>query len=350
MTEPLPPALAGERLDRAVALLTQTSRSTAAALVAAGAVQVNGRVRTDRAARLSEGDELVVAAAALATERERGRPSAEPDTELAVVHEDRHLVVVDKPAGLVVHPGAGRTAGTLCGALLARYPEMAAVGEATRPGIVHRLDAGTSGLLVAARTSGAYDSLVAQLAGRAVRRRYEAVCWGTVGDDPGGKGAPGGRAGPPPRPPSDPASSPEPQQDPLGFAREILLGVWQRPSEYCEAAYAPYAVLSDSDREVAGASEIFSHYAALRESLKVLRLSVDHAGLQARGGGWTLAARWTAAAEHSREFEELPATRAPLFLMGISHWWLTGGRVAREWTVFDRLALMEQILRHGKTP
>ncbi|MXW74235.1 MAG: ester cyclase [Chromatiales bacterium] len=153
-----------------------------------------------------------------------------------------------------------------------------------------------------------------------------------------------------PRPPSDPASSPEPQQDPLGFAREILLGVWQRPSEYCEAAYAPYAVLSDSDREVAGASEIFSHYAALRESLKVLRLSVDHAGLQARGGGWTLAARWTAAAEHSREFEELPATRAPLFLMGISHWWLTGGRVAREWTVFDRLALMEQILRHGKTP
>ncbi|MXV90704.1 MAG: RluA family pseudouridine synthase, partial [Acidimicrobiia bacterium] len=195
VTEPLPPALAGERLDRAVALLTQTSRSTAAALVAAGAVQVNGRVRTDRAARLSEGDELVVAAAALATERERGRPSAEPDTELAVVHEDRHLVVVDKPAGLVVHPGAGRTAGTLCGALLARYPEMAAVGEATRPGIVHRLDAGTSGLLVAARTSGAYDSLVAQLAGRAVRRRYEAVCWGTVGDDPGVVRAPVGRSG-----------------------------------------------------------------------------------------------------------------------------------------------------------
>ncbi|MCY3662391.1 MAG: RluA family pseudouridine synthase [bacterium] len=195
MTEPLPPALAGERLDRAVALLTQTSRSTAAALVAAGAVQVNGRVRTDRAARLSEGDELVVAAAALATERERGRPSAEPDTELAVVHEDRHLVVVDKPAGLVVHPGAGRTAGTLCGALLARYPEMAAVGEATRPGIVHRLDAGTSGLLVAARTSGAYDSLVAQLAGRAVRRRYEAVCWGTVGDDRGVIDAPVGRSG-----------------------------------------------------------------------------------------------------------------------------------------------------------
>ena len=149
-----------------------------------------------------------------------------------------------------------------------------------------------------------------------------------------------------PRPRSEPASQPVPQQDPLGFAREILLGLWLRPSQFCEAAYAPYAVLSDSDREVAGSRDIFRHYAALRESLKVLRLSVDHAGLQARGGGWALAARWTAAAEHSQDFEGLPAMRAPLFLMGISHWWLTDGSVAREWTIFDRLALMEQILRH----
>ena len=152
-------------------------------------------------------------------------------------------------------------------------------------------------------------------------------------------------------PPSSDSTLPlDPQQDPLGFAREILLGLWQRPSEFCEAAYAPYAVLSDSDREVAGASDIFSHYASMRESLKVLRLSVDHAGLQPRGGGWTLAARWTAAAEHSQEFEGLPTARAPLFLMGISHWWLTGGRVAREWTVVDRLAVMEQILRHRQAP
>ena len=153
-----------------------------------------------------------------------------------------------------------------------------------------------------------------------------------------------------PPPPSDPALPQDPQQDPLGFAREILLGLWQRPSEFCEAAYAPYAVLSDSDREVAGSSDIFSHYASMRESLKVLRLSVDHAAVQARGDGWTLAARWTAAAEHSQEFEGLPAARAPLFLMGISHWWLTGGRVAREWTVVDRLAVMEQILRHRQAP
>ena len=150
-------------------------------------------------------------------------------------------------------------------------------------------------------------------------------------------------------PPAHAAAPPNPRQDPLGFAREVLLGLWQRPSEFCETAYAPYAVLSDSDREVAGAAAILRHYASLRERLKVLRLCVDHAGLQARGGGWTLAARWTAAAEHSREFEGLPASRAPLFLMGITHWWLTGGRVAREWTVIDRLAIMEQILRHSKS-
>ena len=142
----------------------------------------------------------------------------------------------------------------------------------------------------------------------------------------------------------------DPQQNPLGFAREVLLGLWQRPSEFCEAAYAPYAVLSDSDREVAGGTAILGHYASMRESLKVLRLCVDHAALQARGGGWTLAARWTAAAEHTHEFEGLPASRAPLFLMGITHWWLTGGRVAREWTVIDRLAVMEQILRHRQAP
>jgi len=150
-----------------------------------------------------------------------------------------------------------------------------------------------------------------------------------------------------PPPPAD-SALPDPRQDPWGFARKVLSGLWQGPSDLCEAAYAPYAVLSDSDREVAGASDIFSHYATLRESLRVLRLSVDHAGLQPRGCGWTLAARWTAVAEHTQEFEGLPALRAPLFLMGITHWWLTGGRVAREWTILDRLALMDQILRHRK--
>ena len=195
MTEPVPPALAGERLDRAVSLLWECSRSEAAALVAAGAVAVNGTIHTVRAARLASGDELVVAADALARHRRVGLPQAEDGVDVPVVHEDHHVVVVNKPAGLVVHPGAGRTTGTLCAGLLARYPEMAAVGDPARPGIVHRLDAPTSGLLVVARTAIAYESLVRQLADRAVRRCYEAVCWGELADDSGIIDAPVGRSG-----------------------------------------------------------------------------------------------------------------------------------------------------------
>ena len=77
---------------------------------------------------------------------------ADPDVEFDVVHEDDDVIVVDKPAGLVVHPGAGNPDGTLVNGLLARYPEIADVGEPMRPGIVHRLDVGSSGLLVVART------------------------------------------------------------------------------------------------------------------------------------------------------------------------------------------------------
>ena len=162
--------------------------------MAAGAVLVNGAVGRGRAVRLREGDELAVAHEALAGRRAAG-PQPESGVAVAVVHEDEHVVVVDKPAGLVVHPGAGRAAGTLCSGLLARYPEMAGVGERSRPGIVHRLDAGTSGLLVAARSPRAYESLLGQLAERSVRRCYEAVCWGAVGDDRGVIDAPVGRSG-----------------------------------------------------------------------------------------------------------------------------------------------------------
>ncbi len=183
MIQSVPAALSGERLDRAVALLWETSRAGAAELVAAGAVQVNGLVRTVRSARLAAGDELIVDVEALASQRQTGRPQPEPEVEPKLVYADLHVVVVDKPAGLVVHPGAGRSAGTLCGGLLARYPEMATVGEPARPGIVHRLDAGTSGLLVAARTALAYDSLVAQLAARTVERCYEAICLGLMAND-----------------------------------------------------------------------------------------------------------------------------------------------------------------------
>ena len=106
------------------------------------------------------------------------------------------VVVVDKPAGLVVHPGAGNPDGTLVNGLLARFPEMATVGEAMRPGIVHRLDAGSSGLLVVARTEEARAALIEQFAAHTAGRRYDAVVWGhpeaphgivdaPIGRDPG---------------------------------------------------------------------------------------------------------------------------------------------------------------------
>jgi 23S rRNA pseudouridine1911/1915/1917 synthase len=111
-------------------------------------------------------------------------PEPEPTTltaeplPLEIVYEDADLVVLVKPAGLVVHPGAGVRRGTLVHALLHRYPEIAAVGGAMRPGIVHRLDKDTSGLLVVARSARAHRVLVEALRARDVKRTYTALVWG----------------------------------------------------------------------------------------------------------------------------------------------------------------------------
>ena len=183
----LPDALAGERLDRVVAMLCDLPRSTAAELIDAGEVRIDGSVQTRRSQRVAEGQEvsLTVPAAVAAPIVE-----AEASVELAVVHEDAEVVVIDKPAGLVVHPGAGHATGTLVHGLLARYPEIAAVGDPTRPGIVHRLDRDTSGLLVVARTAEALDVLGAQMRRRAVTRRYRALAWGHVTEPRGMVDAP----------------------------------------------------------------------------------------------------------------------------------------------------------------
>jgi 23S rRNA pseudouridine1911/1915/1917 synthase len=111
------------------------------------------------------------------------------DLPLAIVHEDEHLLVVDKPAGLVVHPGAGVHAGTLVHALLHHDPGIADVGGAGRPGIVHRLDKQTSGLMVVARTSAAYRALVEMLRARTVTRRYLALVWGAPPESGTAEGA-----------------------------------------------------------------------------------------------------------------------------------------------------------------
>jgi 23S rRNA pseudouridine1911/1915/1917 synthase len=191
MHEVVPRALDGQRLDRVVALVTGGSRSDAATLVDEGGVRVGGRAVTTRSHRVAEGDELDIDVPDRPPHVEL---AAGPDVPVPVVHEDAHLLVIDKPAGIVVHPGAGQASGTLVNGLLARYPEIRTVGEADRPGIVHRLDKGTSGLLAVARTDAAYDELVAMLAAHEVDRRYRTLVWGVPDSPTGLVDAPIGRS------------------------------------------------------------------------------------------------------------------------------------------------------------
>ena len=191
MKELVPRALDGQRLDRVVALVTGRSRAEAAGLVDDGAVLVGGKPVTTRSHRVVEGDELEMDVPDLPPEATLDADAAVP---VPVVHEDEHLLVIDKPAGLVVHPGAGQTSGTLVHGLLARYPEIRDVGQPDRPGIVHRLDKGTSGLMLVARSDDAYETLVAMLAAREVERQYRTLVWGTVASPTGMIDAPIGRS------------------------------------------------------------------------------------------------------------------------------------------------------------
>jgi 23S rRNA pseudouridine1911/1915/1917 synthase len=166
----------GERLDRFLAgAQTDLSRSRLQSLIRGGRVSVNGRPAR-ASLRLRPGDAVEVeplpevASGAL-------EPEALP---LVVVFEDEHLLVLDKPAGLVVHPGAGVRSGTLVHGLLHRWPAIRTVGGPDRPGVVHRLDKDTSGLLVVAKTSRAHRDLVEQMRRRAVSRIYAALVWGDM--------------------------------------------------------------------------------------------------------------------------------------------------------------------------
>jgi len=190
--ETIPPALEGERVDRVVAMLTGLPRAEVAALVKAGGVLVDGRAVTTRSRRVAAGETVDVEV----PERVKVELAGDASVELTVVHADAHVIVVDKPAGLVVHPGAGHDAGTMVHGLLARFPDLAdiGVGEPERPGIVHRLDKDTSGLLAVARTPAAYASLVAQLQERTMSRRYLTLVWGSVEGGEGLVDAPVGRA------------------------------------------------------------------------------------------------------------------------------------------------------------
>jgi 23S rRNA pseudouridine1911/1915/1917 synthase len=185
---PVPASLAGERVDRAVALLTGWSRADVATLIEEGAVLIGGRP-VAKSRRLAEGDEIEVEG-----EPEEDSPPVPEPVDFTVLHADDDVVVLTKPAGLVVHPGAGHRTGTLAGGLLHRFPEIAAVGDPMRPGIIHRLDRDTSGLMVVARSPRAYDALTAALAAREVERRYLALAWGRFDARRGTIDAPIGRS------------------------------------------------------------------------------------------------------------------------------------------------------------
>ncbi len=160
-----------------------TSRTRAATLIATGGVQVGGRAQ--RASYLAQpGDSLVVDIPA-----PPGRTVLPEAIPLAIVYEDAALLVVDKPAGMVVHPAPGHWSGTLVNALVGRESVAASGGpiagaeEPPRAGIVHRLDKDTSGLLLVAKTDRAHRALTTALAARRVRRRYAALAWGHLRDD-----------------------------------------------------------------------------------------------------------------------------------------------------------------------
>jgi len=175
VTETVPAALAGERLDRIISFVGDLSRSEAAKTIDAGGVRVDGVAANSGKVRLDEGQTVEVDLNAIPV---APLPGPDPDVEFGVVYADDDVIVIDKPAGLVVHPGAGNVEATLAHGLLARFPDLDGVGDPIRPGIVHRLDAGSSGLLVVARHDAAVEALIAQFADHSATRVYTAVVWG----------------------------------------------------------------------------------------------------------------------------------------------------------------------------
>jgi 23S rRNA pseudouridine1911/1915/1917 synthase len=188
----VPMSLDGVRVDKAVALVADVSRSSVNALIDQGRVQVDGAVVRSRSAALRQGQQLRIDRAAVPRPH---APDPDPSVPFEVVHEDPEVIVVDKPAGVVVHPGAGHRTATLVNGLLARFPDLEALpgqvgADLDRPGIVHRLDRGTSGLMVVARTPHAYRFLVGQLGDRKVSRVYRALVLGPVAEESGVVDAP----------------------------------------------------------------------------------------------------------------------------------------------------------------
>jgi 23S rRNA pseudouridine1911/1915/1917 synthase len=169
------PDNAGKRLDRLLAdALSDLSRSRIKALILSGSLVAGGETITDPSYRVKPGQRFALTVPEPVPAKPEGQ-----DIALTVVHEDADLIVIDKPAGLVVHPAAGNLDHTLVNALIAHCgASLSGIGGVLRPGIVHRLDKDTSGLIVAAKNDAAHASLAAQFADRSLTRVYHAVVWG----------------------------------------------------------------------------------------------------------------------------------------------------------------------------
>ena len=171
----VPPDFDGQRLDRfLVSVLESHSRSQIQKLIADGHVAVDRReARANLAMR--EGDRVTVD-----VPNATPSPMAGEALPLEIVYQDADVAVLNKPAGMVVHPGAGHASGTLVHALLHHIPDLSGIGGETRPGIVHRLDRGTSGVIVIAKNDAAHQELSRQFQDRAVEKEYIALVWGVV--------------------------------------------------------------------------------------------------------------------------------------------------------------------------
>lgn len=181
----VPAALDGARVDRAIAQILDVSRARAT-LLWDGAVTVDGRE--------SRPSDRVATGQTISCPRpEEALALVAEDVVFGVLYEDDDLVVVDKPAGVVVHPGSGRATGTLAAGLINRYPEVVGVGASDRWGLVHRLDKDTSGAILVARNEAAFESLVAELGSRKIGRTYLALVEGAMGAPTGTIEAPIGR-------------------------------------------------------------------------------------------------------------------------------------------------------------
>lgn len=180
----------GQRLDRyLVGALTEVSRTHIQQLISGGAILVNGRV-SKPGYLLRTGDEILVDPVSLAPQVSRAKPHPLP---LDIVYEDEELFIVNKAAGMVVHPAPGHSEDTLVNALLAYYPDLQNAESEQRPGIVHRLDRDTSGLLIVAKNARAQAALVEQMQRHEIVKRYLALVEGVIALDQGSIDAPIGR-------------------------------------------------------------------------------------------------------------------------------------------------------------